>query len=180
MNEISTYTHRLTRIMYGAAALVFLLGLSAVYFYQKADPQRLFSENYHPYERRILRGQSEQTTTQEAYSAGKMDSVVTAFHSSKSPVPEDYLLTGIAFLEKHQPQQAIETFKKLLENNAETKSDFFQEDAEYYLAMGYLSNNEPDKAMPIFEKIQADAENPYNTSVSEWFMLNIKTAVAKQ
>ena len=109
-----------------------------------------------------------------------MDSVITQFSACRTPVPEDYLLAGIAFLEKNQPAKAIDVFQKLIQKNADDKSDFFEADAEYYLAMGYLSNQEPDKAMPIFEKIQADLENPYSSSVSEWFMLNIKTSIAKK
>jgi len=68
----------------------------------------------------------------------------------------------------------------MIEKNAQSKTDYFEDDAEYYLAMSYLNNQEPGKAMPIFEKIYANADNPYNTNVSDWFMSNVKTAVAKK
>jgi tetratricopeptide (TPR) repeat protein len=180
MNEISTYSKSLNKIIYAATALTLLLGISAVYLYQKATPQKLFSEYYHPYERHILRGTTSPSALEDAYSNGKMDSVILEFNASKSPVPEDYLLAGIAFLEKNQPLKAIETFNTMIQRNTDAKSDFFEADAEYYLAMSYLSNQEPEKAMPIFEKIQADTENPYNSNVSEWFMLNVKTSIAKK
>jgi tetratricopeptide (TPR) repeat protein len=166
--------------MYFAAGFTLILGISAVYLYQRATPQRLFSEHYQPYKLHILRGAPNGNSIKDAYAFGKMDSVITQFSASRSPVPEDYLLAGIAFLEKNQPAKAIDVFKQLIQKNADDKSDFFEADAEYYLAMGYLSNQEPDKAMPIFEKIQADLENPYSSSVSEWFMLNIKTSIAKK
>jgi tetratricopeptide (TPR) repeat protein len=180
MKEITVYYKGLTKIMYAAAALTLILGISAVYLYQKATPQKLFSAYYHPYELHILRGVSNSSPVKDAYSNGKMDSVILAFSTSKSPVPEEYLLAGIAFLEKNQPAKAIEIFKEMIQKNTDAKSDFFEDDAEYYLAMGYLSNQEPEKAMPIFEKIQADTENPYNSNVSEWFLLNVKTSIAKK
>jgi tetratricopeptide (TPR) repeat protein len=180
MNEIYTYSRKLTRILYGCAAFTLVLGLSAIYLYQRATPQKLFSEYYHPYERRWLRGPSDESALKNAYSSGKMDSVIMAFESSKTAVPEEYLLAGIAFLEKNQPDKAIDVFKLLIQKNTDEKSDFFEQDAEYYLAMGYLSNLEPEKAMPIFEKIQADHDNPYNSEVSEWFLLNVKTSIAKK
>jgi tetratricopeptide (TPR) repeat protein len=180
MNEIYTYSQRLTRILYACAGLTLLLGISAIYLYQRATPQKLFSEYYHPYERRLLRGASNSSALKDAYSNGKMDSVIQEFNASKSPVQEEYLLAGIAFLDKNEPAKAIEIFKQLIQKNTDEKSDFFEEDAEYYLAMGYLGNEQPEKAMPIFEKIQADMENPYNGNVSEWFMLNVKTSIAKK
>jgi tetratricopeptide (TPR) repeat protein len=180
MNEIYSYSQRLTKILYITAAFTLFLGISAIYLYQRATPQKLFSEYYHPYERRMLRGASDDSPMKTAYSDGKMDSVIAEFQASKTAVPEEYLLAGIAFLEKNQPAKAIEVFKLLIQKNTDEKSDFFEQDAEYYLAMGYLSNLEPEKAMPIFEKIQADAENPYNGNVSEWFLLNVKTSIAKK
>ena len=115
-----------------------------------------------------------------AYSDGNLDSVISAFSKDNAPVPEEYLLAGIAFLEKNQPTRAIETFQQLIQHNTEAKTDFFEEDAEYYLAMSYLSNNETEKAMSIFEKIQSDPEHPYNSQVSDWFVLNIRTLIAKK
>ena len=109
-----------------------------------------------------------------------MDSVILEFNSSKSLVPEDYLLAGIAFLEKKQPKKAIETFRTMIQINLDSKSDFFEEDAEYYLAMSYLDNQEPEKAMPYFEKIQADKDNRYHESISEWFMIKMKTSIARK
>ena len=68
----------------------------------------------------------------------------------------------------------------MIQKNENSKTDFFEQDAEYYLAMSYLSNHEPLKAMPIFERINADSENPYNSNVSEWFLLNVRTSIAKK
>jgi len=180
MKEMTIYYKRLMNIMYIAAGFTLILCISAVYLYQRATPQIIFSEHFHPYKLHILRGASDNNSVKEAYAYGNMDSVIAHFSTSRTPVPEDYLLAGIAFLEKNQPTKAIDVFKQLIQKNTDDKSDFFEADAEYYLAMGYLSNQEPDKAMPIFEKIQSDLENPYNSSVSEWFMLNIRTSIAKK
>ena len=180
MKELIAYSNRLTKILYGAAAFCLLLGAFAGYLYQKATPQKLFSENYRPYERQILRGSSDFSALKNNYANGEMDSVILEFNSSKSLVPEDYLLAGIAFLEKKQPKKAIETFRTMIQNNLDSKSDFFEEDAEYYLAMSYLDNQEPEKAMPFFEKIQADKDNRYHESISEWFMIKMKTSIARK
>ncbi|HEY4965985.1 MAG TPA: tetratricopeptide repeat protein [Puia sp.] len=180
MNEIVSYSNRLTKILYSAAAFSLLLAVFAGYLYQKATPLKLFSENYRSYDRHILRGSSGFSALKDAYSKGELDSVIYDFKASNSPVPEDYLLAGIAYLENKQPQKAIATFKVIIQKNIESNSDFFQEEAEYYLAMSYLDNQQPEKALPIFKNIQADKENRYNSTVSDWFMLKMKISVARK
>jgi pentatricopeptide repeat protein len=61
-------------------------------------------------------------------------------------------VSGIAFLEKNQPEKAIETFKEMIQKNVNSKTGFFEQDAEYFLAMSYLDNHEPGKGIPIFEE----------------------------
>ena len=156
-------------------------GFCTLYIYIKATPAKLFSENYHHYDRHLLRdGSSGHSAIREDYSAGKMDSVIWDFKNLNAPVPEEYLLAGIAYLEKNQPEKAIETFKTLIQKNQNSKTDFFEDDAEYYLAMSYLDNQESEKALPIFEKIKADPDNRHYPDVDEIFLLTVRTAIAKK
>ena len=167
--------------LHASVVAFILLALFVLYqFIVTVDPKKVFSDNYHPYEVQVMRGAAESSTLKEAFKKGKMDSVISEFNSLDAPQPEEYLLAGIAFLENNQPAKAIETFKTMIQKNADTKTDFFQDDAEYYLAMSYLSNKEPEKAMPIFEKIQANENNPYYSSVNSWFLLDVKTCIAKK
>jgi tetratricopeptide (TPR) repeat protein len=168
---------------YGFRAVTVLmvsLGLFVFYHFITVSAKKIFSENYQPYELRVMRGLTDSSILKDAYKNGNMDSVIWEFNSLNSPQPEEYLLAGIAFLENKQPAKAIETFKTMIQKNTISKTDYFESDAEYYLAMSYLDNQEPDKAMPIFEKIQADTDHPYNTNVSEWFLLNVQTSIAKK
>lgn len=68
----------------------------------------------------------------------------------------------------------------MIQKNEQSKTDYFEDDNEYYLAMSYLNNQQPDKAMPIFEKIYTDSDNPYDSNVSDWFLTNVKTTIAKK
>jgi tetratricopeptide (TPR) repeat protein len=163
-----------------ATSFVVTFGFCYMYIYIKASPVKLFSENYHRYDRHMLRGGSAHSALREAYSAGQMDSVIWDFKNLNAPVPEEYLLTGIAYLEKNQPEKAIETFKTLIQKNQNSKTDYFEDDAEYYLAMSYLDNQESEKALPIFEKIKADPENRHYSDVGEIFLLSVRTSIAKK
>jgi len=164
-----------------AISFVFMSLSCGLYLYINANPKKLFSENYRRYERIILRGASPHSVLEEAYNQGDMDSVIVdSKQSLNSLTPEEYLLTGIAYLEKKQPDKAIETFQILIKTNQDAKTDFFEDAAEYYLAMGYLDNMQPEKAMPILEKIKADPENRYYADVDELMLLKVRTSVAKQ
>ena len=162
------------------ASFIFMSLSCALYLYINANPKKLFSENYRRYERLILRGASGHSSLDEAYSDGNMDSVILDFKNMNSPEPEEYILAGIAYLEKNQPEKAIETFKTLIQKNQHLNTDYFEDAAEYYLAMGYLDNMEPEKAMPILEKIKSDPENRYYSDVDDLLLLKVRTSVAKK
>jgi tetratricopeptide (TPR) repeat protein len=167
----------------GCASISFVfMSLScALYLYINANPKKLFSENYRRYERIVLRGASTSHSNLElAYMEGDMDSVILDYKNLNSLTPEEYLLAGIAYLEKNQSDKAIETFKTLIKINQDSKTDYFEDAAEYYLAMSYLDNLEPAKAVPLLEKIKADPENRYYADVDELLLLKVRTSVAKR
>ena len=180
MNEMIAYSNRLTRILYTAAAFSLVLTFLAGYLYQKAAPQNLFKDHYQVYQLHIMRGTAAYSDLKEAYSNGNMDAVIRVFNGSASAAPEDYLLTAVAFLEKNQPQEAIEMITRLHQKNVDAKSDFFEKEADYYLAMGYLANRQPEKALPVFTKIQSDTESPYNSSVNNRFIWMLKLSIARK
>lgn len=167
-------------LFHAIAGLIILFEFMAIYNYMTITPNKIFRANYQPYELHVVRGANEKSPIRKAYKEGKMDSVIWDFNSINSPQPEEFLLAGIAYLESGKPTKAIETFKAMMQKNTNSNTDYFEEDAEYYLAMSYLDNKQPEMAMPIFEKIYANADNPYNSNVSDWFMENVKTAIAKK
>jgi tetratricopeptide (TPR) repeat protein len=169
-----------SRTRYAVVAFIMLTSLTAYYMYIRLSANDLYTQHYHPYHLHLARGESDKSLIKEAYNNGQLDSVIVRSNSTNELEPEEYLLTGIAYLEKNQAVKAIETFQKLIEKNKNTNSDFFEDDAEYYLAMSYLNNNEMQKAIPIFEKIQSDPDHKYNNEVSVWFLQNVKTYLAKQ
>jgi len=162
-----------------AAVLIMLVGISFLYQYLTTSAEKLFSENYRPYIIHTMRGAPGNSGLSEKFKKGNMESVILEFKSLHSPQPEDFILAGIAFLENKQPEKAIETFQTLIQENARLKTDYFEDDAEYYLAMSYLNNQEPVKALTLFEKIKADSKNPYSSKVSEWFLLKLKRLQVK-
>lgn len=181
MEELKTGTSRHTgmvRTIYSyslriAAVILVLFGLSIFYQYVSSTPEKLFMENYQAFDLHETRGATTSPIS-DLYKAGYTDSVIQFFNGLKAPQAEDCFLAGNAFLSKHQPGKAIETFLTLEQINQNTSSQPFEEDAEYYLALSYLDNKEPGKALPLLEKIHNDANHPYHKKVSAWFLLKVK------
>lgn len=158
-----------------AAVLIILFGVSALYQYITATPEKLFSENFHAFDLRTTRGSSV-TSLEDLYEKGDMSGLIQQFTRMKSPEAKDYFLAGNAYLSTHQPAMAIEAFISLEQLNKSKNTHFFEEDAEYYLALGYLGDHEPAKALLIFEKIHANPNHPYHSAVSSWFLSKVKHA----
>jgi len=156
-----------------AAVLIILFGVSALYQYFSATPEKLFNENFQAFELHETRGKLK-TSLEDMYEKGDMNGLIQQFSLLKSPQVKDYFLTGNAFLSTHQPARAIETFIRLEQLNKTNNTHFFEEDVEYFLALSYLSNNETSKALPLFEKIHADQNHPFHSAVSAWFISRVK------
>ena len=155
-----------------AAVLILLFGISSLYQYITVTPDKLFSENFQAFALHETRGST--TMLEDLYEKGDMKTLIQQFELLKSPQGNDYFLAGNAYLSTRQPAKAIETFLNLQQFNRTNNTHYFEEDLEYYLALSYLGNNEPVKALPLFEKIHADPNHPYHEAVSSWFISKVK------
>jgi tetratricopeptide (TPR) repeat protein len=79
-------------------------------------------------------------------------------------------MAGNAYLKLNNAAEAITCFLSVQQINSTQQTHLYQDDTEYYLAMSYLKNDEPSKAIPLFEKIHADKNHLYNSKVSWWFL----------
>jgi tetratricopeptide (TPR) repeat protein len=72
----------------------------------------------------------------------------------------------MANLELKKYSEAIDAFGQVIAANAKSGDNYFQDEAEYYLALAYLASNQATKAMPLLEKIRADKNHLYNEKVN--------------
>jgi len=155
-----------------AATVILAVGLYTAYQYLAVSPDKLFRETYQPYSLHETRG-STPSPLEETYKKGDMEGTIRQFESLGSPVAQEYFIAGNAYLETKQFPRAIASFSALQQSNDSRQTHYFEEDAEYYLAVSYLGNNEPAKAIPIFEKINAEPSHPYHKKVSSWFLARL-------
>jgi tetratricopeptide (TPR) repeat protein len=156
-----------------AAILVLAAGSFFAYQYFSATPEKLFSENLATFNIHETRGGSP-SALKDAYQENNMPAVIDQFKLLQQPEAEDYFLVGNAFLNTRQPLKAIDAFVAMQQKNKTGNTHFYEEDAEYYLAMSYLDAREVDKALPLLKKINADPNHPYHQQVSAWLLSKVQ------
>jgi hypothetical protein len=150
-----------------AAVLVFALCIAGLGKFIFTSPTRVYDQYFSSYAIGAARGSSEQSSLDEAYRAMDWAKVQQAFASTASKTGKDYFLTAMASMEQKNYPQAIGLLKTLLQINEQLKEPKFQDEAEYYLAMSYLANHEPARAIPILQKIKADPNHLFNKKVKD-------------
>ena len=90
-----------------------------------------------------------------------------AFNAADSVNNKSIFLIGIAYMEVKQYGNAIQSFTNILNNNSQTGDDYFNDDAEYYLALSYLANKQVPEAIELIKKIKADKTHLYNSKAAE-------------
>lgn len=159
----SMHGHRTTPVrplypmlMKMAAAVLFLVFATGIFIYTTSTPQSLFESRFHPYENTAQRGSNDQP----------------GFIHQKFDDGQSYLRNG-------DVQRAIITFAGILGENARSANKVLNDDAEYYLALAYLKDEQPENALPILEKIHNDTNHLYHDEVSSWFLFKAKLAAWK-
>jgi hypothetical protein len=159
-----------------AAIAIIAFGSVKMYQYATVSPEKLFVESYTDFNIRESRGQIS-SAIENAYKDGYMDKVIQLFNTTQTFEVKDYFFAGNALLRQQQPAKAAAAFVTLQQKNEAGGTNYFEEDADYYLALSYLANKEPTKALPLFEKIHADKNSAYHHKVSAWFLFKLNHLV---
>jgi len=158
-----------------AAACVFLVaGGAALYKYTTATSSGLYEQYYSAYDLNASRSNEKQDALEQAYNSRDWKKVVTLAGALKEKNNKAYFLTGIADMELKNYNEAIGKFQQIIAANVQTGADYFQDEAEYYLAMSWLARNDVNEAMPLLEKIKANKSHLYYEKVSKMSFTDLK------
>jgi hypothetical protein len=151
-----------------AAVLILVIGVGgALGKFLTTTPASIEQKYYIPYELDITRGVVTKDALDQAYKAKNWPMVVTVFGSREPKAAKDYFLTGMAYMEEKQYANALVLFNTLMTNNSKTHTQFFEDEAEFYAAMGYLATNQMAPAQRLLDKMEADPDHQYHRAISE-------------
>ena len=157
-----------------AASIIIVVAALGVFKYTSVQQSSVLSEYNTPYELNRERGGSTSDAIENAYLNKDWQAVIQLTSQAATPGNKEIFLSGLAYLELNQPAEAISSFKQVISNNQRDAQEYFNDEAEYYLAMSYIRNSEAAKAIPILEKIKTDKEHVFNQKAEEVSILDLK------
>jgi tetratricopeptide (TPR) repeat protein len=171
----------ISRVAVRAAAVILVIGASAaIYKYTVTSSAGIYSDNFTSYDLNTSRGAAVgQDDMEAAYKARNWSGVDDAFKKKKVKSNKSYFLEGMADMEGKKYDEAIGMFQQVIAANNLAGSDYFEDEAEFYLAMAWLARNDVKEAMPLLEKIKADKTHLYHDVVVRMSSLDLRIAAYK-
>jgi tetratricopeptide (TPR) repeat protein len=162
-----------------AAILVLVAGGAAFYKYVTISSGSLYDKYYSSYELNTSRGADDENAVEKAYHARDWNAVLSGANALKRDNRIDFL-AGMADLELKKYDDAIEHFEQVIAVNAQSGSDYFQDEAQYYLAISWLAKDKVNEALPILEKIRANKDHLFHDKVVKMSFFDLRLVQYKE
>jgi hypothetical protein len=136
-----------------AASVTLLIGLYVAQYVAFYTPEKMYENNFSEYSLNNERGASETAVNEmaEAFRKKEFSRVVNLYS-----------------------QAGTKTNNEIISTNLQMGSGYFQDEAEYYLAMALLKQDKKEEAKELLEKIHSNKEHTFNESVSSWMLFRLK------
>jgi tetratricopeptide (TPR) repeat protein len=158
-----------------AGLLLLLTGYTTVQYFNSTGSAfyKSMHNTYHASENRSIITEPSSELV-EAYKKGNYASVINAFTQLRNPGNREMFFAGNSYLETNNALKAITLFEKVLDRNKTTGELLYQDEAEYYLAMAHLKNNDTDKALPLLYKIADETGHTYHHKIDKFVLFKMK------
>jgi len=163
-------------IMRIAASVTLLIGLYTTQYVVFFSPDKMYSSTFREYYGSTERSTDAVAESEISAAFRKEDykGVVMLFNSIANTSNREKFLTGYAQLQLNNLSEAEILFTEILLFNQQQGISYFQDEAEYYLAMVQLKLGKTESALSLMKKIHASKEHTYNESVSSWMIFRMK------
>jgi len=171
---------QISRNMAKVAAILVVVGGGAVFYkYVTISSGSLYDRYYSSFELNTSRGAGDADAMEKAYHAKDWNAVLSSFSKTKRDNKTDFL-AGMADLELKKYDDAIEHFEQVIAINTQAGSDYFLEEAQYYLAISWLAKDKVNEALPILEKIRANKDHLFHDKVAQMSFLDLRLVQYKE
>ena len=159
-----------------AASVTLLIGLYATQYVVFFSPDKMYETNFHEYYVNTERSVATNAENEFAAAFRKEDygSVILLYSNLESVGNREKFLAGYSYLQLSNFSAAETILGEILQANQEQGVSYFQDEAEYYLAMAQLKQGKTESARILMQKIHDNKEHTYNESVSSWMLLRMK------
>ena len=165
------FAHRLLRI---AVLIVILVGAVVIHRYAVTSTNSVFDEHFSSFDLNSSRGTSSDGEIELAYRNKDWTAVKNNFKALSLRPPKVWFLAGMAEMETKNYEVAIADFKEVIKINETASEKYYQDEAEYYLAMSYIASGNAVAGVDILRKIRNDKNHLYNRKANEISAMDLK------
>jgi tetratricopeptide (TPR) repeat protein len=163
-----------------AACVLIIAGSASIYKYVSVSSGSLYDRYYSGYSFNTTRGAADTDPLVEAYNAKDWNAVRHLASAAQPRTNQTDFLVGMACLEQKQYDEAINHFEQIIAVNTHAGTSYYQDEAEYYLAISWLAHRNVNEAMPILERIRADQQHKYHDKVGKMSFFDLRLAQYKE
>ena len=163
---------RISPMLQIAAILIVVIVSGGILKVANTRPEGVFDKNYTDYQLSVTRGADASDSMELAYRNRNWAAVYHTFETSHTRTQKDYFLAAMAHMQQNEYYESIGLLKTLILYN-QNKEPYFEDEAEYYLAMNYLATGQAAPAVELFDKIKADPHHVYYSRVSQMSGLDL-------
>jgi hypothetical protein len=174
IRAIGKYTFR------AAAGILVIASSTVIYKYVTVSSSSLYSRYFGAYSLNTSRGETTDPPVVQAYNAKDWNTVLSIAATAGAKDNQVEFLAGMADLQLNRCDDAITHFEQIIAANAQASTDYYQDEAEYYLAISWLACQKVNQAMPILEKIKADPHHLYHQKVANMSFFDLRLAQYKE
>jgi hypothetical protein len=162
------------RIRYAVAGITLLFVIFLIVVIKNflaLTPEKLYHEAYVPFTVSTINGvyHKPSDSIEVYYDKGMYSSIIRLTKPKKNLLIKEELLVGLSFLQSHDFNKAIQHLQKVTSFN-----NPFVYDAQFYLALTYIINQDYDNAIEKVEYIYKSANHPYHSRFSKSFIRRLK------
>lgn len=174
LRKISRYSLR------AAAFILVVCSSTVLYKYLTVSSSSLYGRYFGSYSLSTSRGETTESPVVQAYDTKDWNRVIALAGTTGAKDNQVEFLAGMADLQLNRCDDAITHFEQVIAANAQASTDYYQDEAEYYLAISWLACKKVNQAMPILEKIKADPQHKYHQKVAEMSFFDLRLAQYKE
>jgi tetratricopeptide (TPR) repeat protein len=158
-----------------AAGLLLLIGGFMAYNFLTLSSDKVFASRYHSYELVTTRdGNTPETPAEKAFREKNYREVIRIHDKKEDRSQKAEFLCGVSALEIKDNTKAIECLKEVIAANKTSAKPVLNDEAEYYLALGYIRNRDYDYALDILNTIREDPDHIYHGAVTAKLLRQVK------
>lgn len=157
-----------------AAMVLVLLGAASVYKYSVTSTSSVYEQNFASFELATSRGSNNDGELEKAYRNKNWTAVESIVAGQKDRTQKSWFLAGMAEMELKNYEKAIVSFDTVLQLNQKNTEPYFQDEAEYYLALSHLGAKQPEQAVAILKKIRSDKDHLFYKKASAIPAIDLK------